>query len=150
MHAARKRRRRHLALRRSRPLLGLRVGLERGGQPGSGSGPTDDETYLRGAQVTECRRDRRVRDDLPGLGPKAARCTSTPRCTSTTRPVLTTQPFFDDELHGRRYEREPYVQDSGRDTFNDTDPLYERELELSLSKDGGAYLGLITLDVARA
>jgi len=48
------------------------------------------------------------------------------------------------------FSLEPYASDTGRDAFNDSDPLYERDLELSLSKEGGAYLGLTTLDVASA
>jgi hypothetical protein len=42
------------------------------------------------------------------------------------------------------------ASDTGRDGLNDSDPLYEQDLELTLSKEGDAYLGLITLDVERA
>jgi protocatechuate 3,4-dioxygenase beta subunit len=64
--------------------------------------------------------------------------------------VLTTQFYFDDAFTDRVFSLEPYAGDTGRDALNDSDPLFEKALELSLSKEGGAYLGLITLDVARA
>ena len=66
------------------------------------------------------------------------------------RTVLTTQFYFADGFTDRVFSLEPYAGDTGRDAFNDSDPLYEKALELSLSKEDGAYLGLITLDVARA
>src|SRR4029079_14164911 len=64
------------------------------------------------------------------------------------RTVLTTQFYFDDGFTDRVLSIEPYASDTGRDAFNDSDPLYERDLELSLSKDGDAYLGLIPIDAA--
>jgi len=45
---------------------------------------------------------------------------------------------------------EPYASDTGRDAYNDSDGLYEKKLELTLSKERDGYLGLITLDVERA
>ena len=85
-----------LALRRRRRLLRLRVGVNGaggrsggpppgGGGPGGGSEPTDEQTYLRGAQVTNSdgiassRRSSRA-------GTEATPCTSTRRSTSTSAP----------------------------------------------------------------
>ena len=62
--------------------------------------------------------------------------------------VLTTQFYFADSFTDRVFAREPYRSDRGRDAFNATDPLYQRDLELTLSKEGGAYSGMITLDIA--
>ena len=45
---------------------------------------------------------------------------------------------------------EPYSEDTGRDTFNDSDGIYSADGELTLSMDGEAVVGLITLDVERA
>ena len=39
---------------------------------------------------------------------------------------------------------------SGRDALNETDGLYDGNLELTLSDENDGYLGLITLDVASA
>jgi hypothetical protein len=48
------------------------------------------------------------------------------------------------------YEREPYVQDSGRDTFNDTDNIFDESLLLKVSEEGDGYLGVMSLDVMSA
>jgi protocatechuate 3,4-dioxygenase beta subunit len=66
------------------------------------------------------------------------------------RTVLTTQFYFADSFTDRVFAREPYASDKGRDSFNATDSLYEQDFELTLSREGGSSLGLITLDVARA
>ena len=58
--------------------------------------------------------------------------------------------IVDDGFTDRVFSLDPYASDTGRDAFNDSDPLYQRDLELKLSKEGAAYLGLITVDVARA
>ncbi|HZY28312.1 MAG TPA: hypothetical protein VFE49_08670 [Jiangellaceae bacterium] len=50
-----------------------------GGGPGRNSGPTDDETYLRGAHVTNAEGVVEFVTIYPGCGP----CTSTARCIST-------------------------------------------------------------------
>jgi protocatechuate 3,4-dioxygenase beta subunit len=50
-----------------------------GGGPGGNSGPTDDETYLRGAHVTNAEGVVEFVTIYPGCGP----CTSTARCIST-------------------------------------------------------------------
>ena len=44
----------------------------------------------------------------------------------------------------------PTRGESNRDGFNDTDGLYDSNLELTLSDERDGYLGLITLDVASA
>ena len=48
------------------------------------------------------------------------------------------------------YSRTPYNEDTGRDTFNDSDGIYVPEGELTLSEDGEDIVGLITLDVRRS
>ena len=64
--------------------------------------------------------------------------------------MLTTQFYFDDAFTDRVFAQEPYAGESGRDAFNESDGLYEPDLELTLSEEGDAYLGLITLDVEGA
>jgi protocatechuate 3,4-dioxygenase beta subunit len=63
--------------------------------------------------------------------------------------VLTTQFYFGDDFTDRVFSREPYASDTSRDAFNDTNPPYEHDLGLTLSREGGAYRGLITLDAAQ-
>jgi hypothetical protein len=63
--------------------------------------------------------------------------------------VLTTQLFFDEAITDGVYEQEPYAAD-GRDTFNDTDGIFDDSLILTLSEQGDGFLGVIGLDVAAA
>ena len=58
--------------------------------------------------------------------------------------------YFDDSISSSVFLEDPYPGESNRDGFNDSDGLYQRDLELTLSKERDCYLGLITLDVASA
>lgn len=64
--------------------------------------------------------------------------------------MLTTQLYFDEEVTAVVYEREPYASDSGRDTFDDTDGIFDQALLLDLSPEGDGYLGTQSFDVAAA
>jgi hypothetical protein len=45
------------------------------------------------------------------------------------------------------FVNDPYPGESNRDGFNDSDGLYNKDLELTLFEEPGGHLGLITLDV---
>jgi protocatechuate 3,4-dioxygenase beta subunit len=113
----------------------------------TGSYSEPGETYLRGLQVTN--RDGIVEFTTiyPGWYPGRT-VHIHGKVHLDKRTVLTTQFYFADSFTDRVFAREPYASDRGRDAFNATDPLYERDLELTLSKEREAYLGLITLDIA--
>jgi protocatechuate 3,4-dioxygenase beta subunit len=64
--------------------------------------------------------------------------------------LLTTQFFTTKAMDDVVYVREPYSEDTGRDTFNESDNIYVEEGELTLSEDGESVVGLITLDVKRS
>ena len=64
--------------------------------------------------------------------------------------VLTTQFYFGDEVSTKVFKGDAYGSAAGRDAFNDSDGLYDSNLELTLSDEHDAYFGLITLDVASA
>jgi protocatechuate 3,4-dioxygenase beta subunit len=64
-----------------------------------------------------------------------------------TATVLTTQLYFDEEITAAVYEQEPYSSDTERDTFNDTDGVFDEQLLLDLSERDDGYLGLISFDV---
>src|SRR5262245_10118932 len=115
----------------------------------TGSYSEPGETYLRGLQVTN--RDGIVEFTTvyPGWYPGRTVHIHA-KVHLDKRTVLTTQFYFDDDFTDRVFSLEPYASDSGRDAFNDSDPLYRQELELTLSKERDTYLGLITLDVASA
>ena len=132
--------------------LGLYSGYEaasRGGPGGGGSGPTDDETYLRGAQATNSDGIVEFTTIYPGwYRGRTTHIHCKVHLDKTT--LLTTQLFtnreFDDEVHARK----PYSEDAGRDTFNDTDGIYDESLEMTLSQEGDGVRGVMTFDVRRA
>jgi protocatechuate 3,4-dioxygenase beta subunit len=115
----------------------------------SGFEGNEGETYLRGAQITN--RDGIVEFTTiyPGWYPgRTVHIHAKVHLDRQT--VLTTQFYFDEAFSSKVFEAAPYDSESGRDAFNDADPLYDRGLELTLSNQDGGYAGLITLDVATA
>jgi protocatechuate 3,4-dioxygenase beta subunit len=114
----------------------------------TGSYSEPGETYLRGLQVTDRDGIAEFTTIYPGWYPGRT-VHIHGKVHLDKRTVLTTQFYFADSFTDRVFAREPYASDRGRDAFNATDPLYEQDLELTLSKERDAYLGLTTLDVAR-
>jgi protocatechuate 3,4-dioxygenase beta subunit len=115
----------------------------------TGSYSEPGETYLRGLQVTNRDGIAEFTTIYPGWYPGRT-VHIHGKVHLDKRTVLTTQFYFADSFTDRVFAREPYASDRGRDSFNATDSLYEQDLELTLSREGGSSLGLITLDVARA
>jgi protocatechuate 3,4-dioxygenase beta subunit len=115
----------------------------------TGSYAEPGETYLRGLQVTNNEGIVEFTTIYPGWYPgRTVHIHAKVHLDKQT--VLTTQFYFADDFTDRVFSREPYAGDTGRDAFNDSDPLYERDLELTLARERDAYLGLITVDVASA
>src|SRR5688572_29269014 len=115
-----------------------------------GSYSTEPDTYLRGAQVTNRDGVAEFTTIYPGWYPgRTIHIHAKVHLDRTT--VLTTQLYFDDAFSARVFTRdEAYPGESNRDGFNASDGICDEELELTLSEDGEAYRGRITLDVARA
>jgi len=114
-----------------------------------GSYSEPGETYLRGAQVTNREGVVEFTTVYPGWYPgRTVHIHAKVHIDKQT--VLTTQFYFDDAFNAQVFERAPYASGSGRDASNDVDPLYDSDLELTLSDEGDGYSGLITLDVASA
>ena len=114
----------------------------------TGSYSEPGETFLRGLQVTDDDGTVEFTTLYPGWYPgRTVHIHAKVHIDKKT--VLTTQFYFDDDFTDRVFSREPYASDTGRDAFNDTDSLYEHDLELTLSRDGNGYRGLITVDVTR-
>jgi protocatechuate 3,4-dioxygenase beta subunit len=125
---------------------GLYSGFESASMGGPGGGRTDEETYLRGAQTTNADGIVEFRTIYPGW--YRGRTTHIHAKVHLDRStLLTTQFFTNRELDEEVWSGGPY--EPGQDTFNDTDGLYAPSGELTLSRDGEAVLGLITLDVRR-
>jgi protocatechuate 3,4-dioxygenase beta subunit len=114
-----------------------------------GSYSEPGESYCRGAQVTN--RDGIVEFTTVYPGWYPGRTVHIHGKVHLDRQtVLTTQFYFDDSTSARVFVEDPYPGESNRDGFNDSDGLYQQDLELTLSKERDGYLGLITLDVATA
>jgi len=114
-----------------------------------GSYSEPGETYLRGLQVTD--RDGIVEfvTIYPGWYPgRTVHVHAKVHLDKQT--ALTTQLYFDDHVSARVFVDDPYPGESNRDGFNSNDGLHRKDLELTLSEQDGGYLGLITLDAARA
>jgi protocatechuate 3,4-dioxygenase beta subunit len=130
--------------------LGSYSGFEAasGGGPGGG-GRTEDEKYLRGAQVTNSDGIVEFVTVYPGWY-QGRTVHIHGKVHVDNQTALTTQFFFDHKVSERVYEGSPYSQHSDRDMLNDNDNIFDPSLLLDLSKDGEGYLGVISLDVKAA
>jgi protocatechuate 3,4-dioxygenase beta subunit len=118
-----------------------------GGQnPGGGDTadlqPTDDNRYLRGAQVTDADGLVRFTTIWPGWYRGRTVHIHAMVHVSDSR-VLTTQVMFDEALNAEVFTTEPYAAHIGRDTFNDNDSIYEPPMLMKVIPDGDGYLGAI-------
>jgi protocatechuate 3,4-dioxygenase beta subunit len=126
---------------------GLYSGFESASTGGARDERSDDERYLRGAQVTNKDGIAEFTTIYPGwYRGRTVHIHAKVHLDRST--VLTTQLFFDDDVSARVYEREPYRSHGERDQFNDSDGLFDEALLLELSREGDAYVGTISFDVA--
>ena len=112
---------------------------------------TDEERYLRGAQVTDADGIAEMTTIWPGwYQGRTVHIHTKVHLDSST--LLTSQLYFDEQVTAAVYQTAPYASRSGRDTFNDGDGIFsgagERAL-LTLAKEGDGYRGVITLAVKR-
>ena len=129
--------------------VGLYSGFESASTGGPGGGRTDEETYLRGAQATNADGVVEFRTVYPGwYGGRTVHIHAKVHLDKKT--VLTSQLFFDEQVSEVVYKRAPYSQRTGRETFNDTDGIFNEALLVSARKQGDGYLALMTFDVQRA
>ena len=64
--------------------------------------------------------------------------------------ALTTQMYFDEDATDAVYVTDPYAQRTGRDTFNDSDGIFDPGLVMTLAGNGDGYLGVMTFGVDAA
>jgi protocatechuate 3,4-dioxygenase beta subunit len=126
---------------------GIYSGFESASQGGpGGAGPTDEETYLRGVQVTDANGVVQFVTIYPGwYRGRTVHIHAKVHVDNAT--ALTTQLYFDEDVTTTVYESEPYSSDTGRDTFNENDGIFDAANILTLSQDGDGYLGVITFGV---
>jgi protocatechuate 3,4-dioxygenase beta subunit len=130
--------------------VGSYSGFEVASQGGSGGRRTDEEVYLRGAQVTNAQGIVEFVTVYPGWYRGRTVHIHT-RVHPNASSVLTSQLYFDDDITKKVYATSPYNQHSGRDTSNNNDRIMTSgggaPPQLSLEPDGDGYLGLITIGV---
>ena len=133
-----------------------------GGPPGSsGSGttssgsyskgdqeasPTDDGTYLRGAQLANAEGIVKFTTIHPGWY-RGRTVHIHVRVHVNKRTVLTTQLFFDEAVNSAINASSPYRSHTGRDTYNSDDEIYSSAGIVSSVKQGKGYLGVHNLGV---
>ncbi|MEV6812270.1 intradiol ring-cleavage dioxygenase [Micromonospora sp. NPDC051296] len=123
-----------------------------GAPPGGSEGasadltPTDDERYLRGAQVANADGIVEFTTVWPGwYRGRTVHIHAMVHIDSAR--VLTTQVMFDEALNSKVFASQPYAAHTGRDTFNDNDSIYADGMLLTVTKDGDGYLGVINFGV---
>jgi protocatechuate 3,4-dioxygenase beta subunit len=129
--------------------LGNYSGFEQASQGGPGGGRTDDETYLRGAQVTDSNGIVEFVTVYPGWY-RGRTIHIHAKVHLSNTELLTTQMYFDDDFSAQVFQAEPYASDTGRDTFNDNDSIFAASNLMTLSQEGDVYLGLLNIDVDQA
>ena len=112
----------------------------------SAFGEEEGETYLRGAQVTNADGIAEFTTIYPGWYPgRTVHIHAKVHLDKQT--VLTTQLYFGDDFT-TRCSRPSRTRPRGARHAQSADGIYDESVELTLSEEGGGYLGLITLDVA--
>lgn len=120
------------------------------GRGSMGQTPTNNETFLRGTQITDA--DGQVEFDTiyPGWYPgRAVHIHLKVHLDSNT--VLTSQVYFPDEVTSAVYAQAPYNSRPNRNTTNDEDFILgnNQAVLLSLSEAENGYTGRLAIGVAR-
>jgi protocatechuate 3,4-dioxygenase beta subunit len=118
------------------------------GGPG-GSAPTDDDTFLRGVQVTNAKGIVEFLTIYPGWY-RGRTVHIHAKVHVDSAAALTTQMYFDEGVTDTVYASDPYTERSGRDTFNDSDGIFDAGLVMTVAEDGDGYLGVMTFGVDAA
>lgn len=132
-----------------------------GGPRGAGSGatsdgsysqgdqeaiPSDDGTYLRGAQVADATGIVQFTTIFPGW--YRGRTTHVHvKVHIDRRTVLTTQLYVDDAVADEIYTASPYDARTGRDTTNANDSIYDPSGLLTMRQTATGRLGVINLGI---
>jgi protocatechuate 3,4-dioxygenase beta subunit len=113
---------------------------------GQYSGVEDDETYLRGAQVTNSAGIVEFSTIYPGWY-QGRTVHIHAKVHLDRQTVRTAQRFFDERIQRAVQPSAPY---SAGDTDNESDGIFNEALVLATRPEGDGYLGIISIDVGRA
>lgn len=113
---------------------------------GQYSGLDFDETFLRGAQVTNSAGIVEFLTIYPGWY-QGRTVHIHAKVHLDKQTVLTTQLFFDEQTQRAVYDGGPYATG---DTGNESDGIFDETLVLATRQQGDSHLGIISFDVNRA
>jgi protocatechuate 3,4-dioxygenase beta subunit len=108
--------------------------------------PTDDGTYLRGAQVAGADGIVQFTTIYPGWY-RGRTVHIHLKVHVDKKTVLTTQLYMDEAVNDAVFATSPYDEHTGRDTRNDNDHIFDASGLLSLRTSGNGYLGVLNLGV---
>jgi protocatechuate 3,4-dioxygenase beta subunit len=124
-----------------------------GSGPGGSQSPTDDQTILRGTQVTDANGLGEFRTIYPGWY-RGRAVHIHMKVHEGGSVVHTGQLFFDDDLTVQVYQSAPYSSKGTPDVRNAADTIYRSagaaSAVLAMTPSGGGYTGEITVGVKRA
>jgi protocatechuate 3,4-dioxygenase beta subunit len=108
--------------------------------------PSDDGTYLRGAQVADSHGVAQFTTIYPGWY-RGRTVHIHLKLHVNRKTVVTTQLYFDESVNDAVFATSPYSDHSGRDVRNEDDSIYDASGLVTLRKTGTGYLAVINLGV---
>jgi protocatechuate 3,4-dioxygenase beta subunit len=111
--------------------------------------PTDDGTYLRGAQVADRNGVVQFTTIYPGWY-RGRTVHVHLRLHVDRKTVMTTQLYFDEAVNDAVFATSPYDQHTGRETRNEDDSIYDPSGLVTVRRTASGYLGVINVGVNAA
>jgi protocatechuate 3,4-dioxygenase beta subunit len=118
-----------------------------GGAGGGGANRTDDETYLRGAQVTDANGVVEFLTVYPGWYTGRAVHVHLKVHLGTTT-ALTTQLYFPDDVNDRAHSVAPYATHTGSRTTNDADMIHHPDNVAAVAETTDGWAAALTIALA--
>ncbi len=115
-----------------------------GGAGGGGAARTDDETYLRGAQVTDANGVVEFLTVYPGwYTGRAVHVHLKVHLGGTT--ALTSQLYFPDDVNDRAHAMAPYAAHTGSRTTNDVDLIFHADNQSAVAETTEGWAAALTI-----
>jgi protocatechuate 3,4-dioxygenase beta subunit len=108
--------------------------------------PTDDGTYLRGAQVADRNGVVQFTTIYPGWY-RGRTVHIHLKLHVDRKTVMTTQLYFDEALNDAVFASSPYDMHTGRETRNEDDSIYDPSGLVTVRRTATGYLGVINVGV---
>jgi protocatechuate 3,4-dioxygenase beta subunit len=108
--------------------------------------PTDDGTYLRGAQVADRNGVVQFTTIYPGWY-RGRTVHIHLKLHVDRKTVVTTQLYFDEAVNDAVFATEPYDEHTGRETRNEDDSIYDPSGLVTVRRTASGYLGVINVGV---